>query len=75
MIRGYEVWNANMQKGMGIRKIGNKEIYTFLNMRNNYYEILEDTAESFPDKIGFCDNWNRQYTYRDFQKLVDDFAE
>lgn len=75
MIRGYEVWNVNLQKDMGFRKIGAKEVFTFLNMRNNYYEILEDTTGRFPDKVAFCDNWNREYTYRAFLQMVDDFAE
>lgn len=75
MIKGCEVWNINMQKDMGIRKIGNKEVFTFQNMRNNYYEILEDTANRFSDKVGFCDNWNRKYTYGTFLQMTDDFAE
>lgn len=75
MIRGYEVWNSNLQKGMGFRKIGEKEVFTFQNMRNNYYEILEDTTERFAQKVAFCDNWNREYTFCTFLQMVDDFAE
>ncbi len=75
MIKGCEVWNRNFQKDMGIRKIGEKEVFTFLNMRNNYYEILEDTTERFPNKIAFCDNWNREYTFSAFLQMVDNFAE
>lgn len=75
MIRRYEVWNSNLQKGMGFRKIGEKEVFTFQNMRNNYYEILEDTTERFAQKVAFCDNWNREYTFCTFLQMVDDFAE
>lgn len=75
MIKGYEVWNENLQKDMGFRRIGGKEIFTFRNMRNNYYEILEDTTERFPDKVAFCDNWNREYTFGTFLQMVDDFAK
>lgn len=74
MIRGYEVWNSNFQKDMGFLKVGEKEVFTFLNMRNNYYEILEDTADRFPEKIAFCDNWEREYTFSAFLNMVDDFA-
>ena len=75
MIKGYEVWNENLQKDMGFRKIGEKEVFTFRDMRSNYYEILEDTCSRYPDKVVFCDNWNREYTFRTFLQMVDDFAE
>ncbi len=74
MIQGYKVWNQHTTRKMGMRKIGEREIFTFLEMKNNYYEILEATAERFPDKTAFCDNWNREYTYRQFLDLVDRLA-
>lgn len=74
MIKGYEVWNQNLQKDMEMRRIGEKEVYTFRHMRNNFYEILEDTEQRFPDKTAFCDNWNREYTYAEFRQMVDDLA-
>ncbi|MCI5900265.1 MAG: acyl--CoA ligase [Lachnospiraceae bacterium] len=74
MITGHEVWNQSVSQDMGVRKIGEKEVFTFLHMRNNFYEILEDTVQRFPDKTAFCDNWSRSYTYREFQILVDSMA-
>lgn len=56
MIKGQEVWNVHVTKGMEMRTIGNHQVCTFSDMKNNYYEILEETAEKFPDKIGFSDN-------------------
>ena len=55
MIKGQEVWNVHVTKGMEMRTIGNHQVCTFSDMKNNYYEILEETAEKFPDKIGFSD--------------------
>ena len=75
MIKGQEVWNVHVTKGMEMRTIGNRQVCTFSDMKNNYYEILEETAEKFPDKIGFSDNWNRAYTYGTFIGMVDDFAQ
>ena len=75
MIKGQEVWNVHVTKGMEMRTIGNHQVCTFSDMKNNYYEILEETAEKFPDKIGFSDNWNRAYTYGTFIGMVDDFAQ
>ena len=75
MIKGQEVWNIHVTKGMEMRTIGNHQVCTFSDMKNNYYEILEETAEKFPDKIGFSDNWNRAYTYGTFIGMVDDFAQ
>ncbi len=75
MIEGYKVWNPYLTKEMCRRRIGDREVFTFRNTRNNYYEILEDTAERFRDKTAFCDNWGRCYTYREFLGLVDSMAE
>ena len=62
---GHEVWNQSVSQDMGVRKIGEKEVFTFLHMRNNFYEILEDTVQRFPDKTAFCDNWSKSHTYRE----------
>ena len=75
MIEGYKVWNPYLTKEMCRRRIGDREVFTFRNTRNNYYEILEDTAERFRDKTAFCDNWGCCYTYREFLGLVDSMAE
>lgn len=74
MIEGKNVWNAWIQKDMGDMQIGNRTVYTFLNMKKNFYEMLCATAETYPDKVGVFDNWNRSYTYREFLRMVDDLA-
>lgn len=74
MIKGEDVWNAQMIQGMESKKISNREVFTFADMKNNYYEILEETASKYPDKIAFSDNWDRTYTYETFLHMVDEFA-
>lgn len=75
MIEGYKVWNSYLTKDMCRRTIGDREVFTFRNTRNNYYEILEDTVRRFPDKTAFCDNWGRCCTYGEFLGLVDSLAD
>lgn len=75
MIAGKKVWPDCMTEGMDIRKISGQEIFTFVHMRNNYYEVLEDSMVKYPDKTAFIDNWGRTYSYQTFVRMVDDFAE
>lgn len=74
MLAGKNVWNEWFQKEMGERKIGDRIVYTFLEMNNSFYEMLEDTAARYPDKIGLCDNWNNRFTYQEFLHMVDSMA-
>ena len=74
MIQGQDVWNEQMIQGMELRKIAGRQVFTFAEIKNNYYEILEETASKYPDKIAFCDNWDRTYTYGTFIHMVDEFA-
>lgn len=53
MIKGQEVWNVHVTKGMEMRTIGNRQVCTFSDMKNNYYEILEETAENFQIRLDF----------------------
>ena len=75
MIAGEKAWPDRMTEGMGIRKISDREIFTFVHMRNSYYEALEDSAEKYPERTAFIDNWGRSYSYRSFIRMTDDFAE
>lgn len=75
MIKGQDMWDAYMTKDMEMREISNRSVFTFSHMKNNYYEVLEDTALKYPDKIAFYDNWNRTYTYETFIKMTDELAE
>lgn len=74
MIAGKKVWPDCMTEGMDIRKISGQEIFTFVHMRNNYYEVLEDSMVKYPDRTAFIDNWGRTYSYQTFVRMVDDFA-
>lgn len=74
MIQGKDVWDEQLTKDMEHKNFSGHEVYTFSNMKNNYYEILEETAARYPDKIAFCDNWDRTYTYKKFIEMVDEFA-
>lgn len=75
MIKGQDMWDAYMTKDMEMREISNRSVFTFSHMKNNYYEVLEDTALKYPDKIAFYDNWNRTYTYETFIKMTDELAK
>lgn len=74
MLSGKDVWDFHVTSGMEKRKIGNRSVYTYDDLRNNFYEILQDTVKLYPDKTAFCDNWDRRYTYKEFKKLVDNFS-
>lgn len=74
MICGYKEWNRFVTQGMAYKEIGEKKVYTFLDMKSNYYEILEERAKQYPDKVLICDNWQREYTYKTFIKMVDGLA-
>lgn len=74
MLEGKNVWNEWFQKDMGDMQIGNRTVYTFPNMKNSFYEMLQDSAAKYPDKIGLCDNWDRSFTYLEFLRLVDKLA-
>lgn len=74
MLEGKDVWNPWFQTDMEDIKIGDRTVYTFSKMKKSFYEMLEDTAERYPDKPGLCDNWNRSYTYREFLHMVDSLA-
>ena len=74
MLEGKNVWNEWFRRGMEDMRIGNRTVYTFSNMKKSFYHMLKDTAETYPEKIGLCDNWDRSYTYREFLRLVDCMA-
>ncbi len=74
MLNGKNVWNQWFQKGMEEIQIGNRKVYTFADSKNNFYEMLQESAMKFPQKISICDNWNRTYTYMQFLQMVDQLA-
>lgn len=74
MLEGKNVWNEWFQRDMANMQIGNRTVYTFPNMKQSFYHMLKETAGTYPEKIGLCDNWNRKYSYREFLHMVDDLA-
>lgn len=74
MLAGKDVWNIWFQREMKDKKIGDRTVYTFSDMKNSFYEMLEETAARYPDKKGLCDNWNHSFTYREFLHMVDSMA-
>ncbi|PWC11709.1 o-succinylbenzoate--CoA ligase [Brenneria roseae subsp. americana] len=74
MINGKDLWNNTILRDMGIRKIHNRNLFTYLNMPKNFYETLVNTVSRTPDKIAFYDNWGRAYSYVNFLESVDKFS-
>lgn len=74
MLEGRNVWNEWVQKDMGEVRLGGRTVYTFLNMKKNFYEILQDTAQTYSHKVGIVDNWGRGYDYKTILEMVDDLA-
>ena len=74
MLEGRNVWNEWVQKDMGEVRLGGRTVYTFLNMKKNFYEILQDTAQTYSHKVGIVDNWGRGYDYKAILEMVDDLA-
>lgn len=74
MVKGKDVWGTWLQKDMEERQIGDRTVYTFSEMKNSFYDMLCDTAEKYPDKTGIIDNWNREYTYREFLEKTDQLS-
>lgn len=74
MLEGKNVWNKWFQRDMANMQIGNRTVYTFPNMKQSFYHMLKETAGTYPEKIGLCDNWNRKYSYREFLHMVDVLA-
>lgn len=74
MLDGKNIWNQWYQKDMGNINISGKEIYSFPEMKNNVYEMLKETAQKYPDKIGLYDNWGRSFTFREFLTITDNLA-
>lgn len=74
MLEGKDVWNIWFQKDMGELTVGDRTVYSFPKMKKSFYEILQDTAGRYPEKTGICDNWERNYTYAQFLRKVDELA-
>lgn len=74
MIQGKDAWNRRLLEGMGQRTIGHKNCFTFLNMESSFYEILVQTESRYAEKVAFYDDRGQAFTYADFKKMVDYFA-
>jgi len=74
MIKGEELWNDSFLHGMEQRTFHGIDVLTYQNMPQSFYHILRETAERFKDKIAFCDNWERSYTFGQFLEMTDRMA-
>lgn len=75
MIQGNDVWSRFFTKGMHTKKIGDRDIFTYKDMRKNFYLMLLDTVTENPDKIAFYDHWDRPYSYLEFVGMVDEMSD
>lgn len=74
MIRGQDLWNDTLLQEMEYREFHGYQVFTYRNMDQSFYHVLKNTAVKYENKIAFCDNWERSYTYGEFLILVDDMA-
>ncbi len=74
MINGTALWSKEIVGDMIKRKISDKTIDTYPNIPNNLYDILANTTSICPDKIGIVDNYNKEFSYSDILKMVDELS-
>ena len=74
MITGNEIWGPSATREMGMRTIHGIEMFTFLDMPENLYEMLARTADKYPEKCGIYDNWGHSETYASLKRRVDQMA-
>lgn len=74
MIRGQDLWNDTLLQEMEYREFHGYQVFTYKNMDQSFYHMLKNTAAKYENKIAFCDNWERSYTYGEFLVLVDGMA-
>lgn len=74
MITGNKIWGPSATRKMGMRTIHGIEMFTFLDMPENLYEMLARTADKYPEKCGIYDNWGHSETYASLKRRVDQMA-
>ena len=53
MITGNEIWGPSATREMGMRTIHGIEMFTFLDMPENLYEMLARTADKYLKNAGY----------------------
>ncbi|MEG0368295.1 MAG: class I adenylate-forming enzyme family protein, partial [Coprobacillus sp.] len=74
MIIGENSWHSGITEDMGMYEIDYRHFYTYKNMPHNLYESLSQSVKENPSQIAFVDNDKEEYTYLEFQELVDKMA-
>lgn len=74
MISGRDCWNVSVQGGMGARRLGGRDLYTFENMGPSLYHQLLDTAHRTPGAVAVVDDLGRRTTFAALLGLVDRLA-
>ena len=74
MINEASQWNQSITENMNFKKIENKTIYTYNNLKINLYDSLSIVVKQNNEKIAIIDDFERKYSYLEFINMVDMFA-
>ena len=69
------VWPEEVYAGLEETVIGGRKVCTYKGMPDSLYHALQRTAERCPDRSALVDDDGSTYSYREFQKMVDLFAD
>lgn len=74
MIRGSTLWDDSIVQNMESTVFNGIQVLSCTGVPDSLYHALKLSADRCPDKILFCDNWERSYTYREFLAMTDQMA-
>lgn len=74
MIKGSMLWDDSITQNMENAVFNGIPVLSYTDMPDSLYHALKLSAERYPDKILFYDNWERSYTYREFLTMTDRMA-
>ncbi|SHO53319.1 class I adenylate-forming enzyme family protein [Anaerocolumna xylanovorans] len=74
MIKGSTLWDDSITQDMESTVFNGIQVLSYTDMPSSLYHALRLSADRYPDKILFCDNWERSYSYREFLAMTDKMA-
>jgi fatty-acyl-CoA synthase/long-chain acyl-CoA synthetase len=74
MIAGSSQWDEQIIENMIEQKKIGRTITTYKNLPKNLYYSLLDSSKKHPNKVAIIDDNEREYTYTEFLKHVNNFA-
>ncbi|MDC7287742.1 acyl--CoA ligase [Blautia schinkii] len=75
MFTGDTLWGDALTGDLERREILGRNYLLYRGVERNLYDAVVKTRERYPDKTALVDNYGRSYSYEDYMKKVDCFAQ